>query len=78
MKRILITGANSYIGTSFEEYAKVHYPDEFKITTIDMIDSSWRDKDFSTYDIVFHVAVSIGADIDFCTHYLFRWIGFVC
>ena len=35
VKRVLITGANSYIGTSFENYVLEHYKDELKITTID-------------------------------------------
>lgn len=56
MKKILITGANSYIGTSFEKYIKENYPDEYSIDTVDMIDGSWREKNFSEYDIVFHVA----------------------
>ncbi len=56
MKKILITGANSYIGTSFEKYIKDHYNNEYIVDTIDMIDESWRDKDFSGYDSVFHVA----------------------
>lgn len=56
MKRILITGANSYIGTSFETYIKENYPDEYVIDTIDMIDEGWREKSFSGYDSVFHVA----------------------
>ena len=56
MKRILITGANSYIGTSFENYIKEHYPSEYIVDTVDMIDGSWREKDFSEYDSVFHVA----------------------
>lgn len=55
MKRILITGANSYIGTSFESYVK-QYPDKYQVDTVDMIDGSWRDKDFSSYDCVYHVA----------------------
>ena len=55
MKKILITGANSYIGTSFEDWLE-KYPDKYEIDTIDMIDSSWKDKDFSIYDVVFHVA----------------------
>ena len=29
MKKILITGANSYIGTSFEKYIKENYSDEY-------------------------------------------------
>ena len=56
MKKILITGANSYIGTSFESYINQHYPDEYSLDTVDMIDGSWREKDFSGYDAVFHVA----------------------
>ncbi len=56
MKRILITGADSYIGTSFERYIKEHYPEQYKIDTVDMIDGSWRKKSFSGYDSVFHVA----------------------
>ena len=56
MKKILITGANSYIGTSFEKYIKDNYPNDYVVDTVDMIDGSWREKDFSGYDSVFHVA----------------------
>lgn len=56
MKKILITGANSYIGTSFENYIKENYPDDYIVDTVDMIDGSWREKSFSGYDSVFHVA----------------------
>lgn len=55
MKKILITGANSYIGTSFENYLK-QWPDKYQVDTIDMIDGSWREKSFSGYDTVFHVS----------------------
>ena len=56
MKKILITGAGSYIGTSFEKYIKENYPDEYIVDTVDMIDGSWREKSFVGYDSVFHVA----------------------
>ncbi len=56
MKRILITGANSYIGTSFEKFIKENHSNEYEIDTLDMIDGTWRKKDFSGYDSVFHVA----------------------
>ena len=66
MKRILITGENSYIGTNFEAWARKKYPDEFIIDTIDMKGYSWREKSFEGYDCVFHVAgiahVDIGED----------------
>lgn len=63
MKRVLITGANSYIGLSFENYANEKYSDQLSIDTVDMIDGSWREKDFSCYDIVFHVAGLAHADV---------------
>lgn len=55
MKRILITGANSYIGTSVEKYLS-QWPEEYHVDTIDMVDGSWRRKSFEGYDSVFHVA----------------------
>lgn len=56
MKKILITGANSYIGMSFEKYIKENYSNDYVVDTVDMIDGSWREKNFSEYDSVFHVA----------------------
>ena len=55
MKKILITGANSYIGTSFETYM-AQWKKEYQVDTVDMIDGTWREKSFAGYDTVFHVA----------------------
>jgi UDP-glucose 4-epimerase len=55
MKNILITGANSYIGTSVEKWLRKE-PQKYKIDTLDMQDENWRENDFSPYDVVFHVA----------------------
>ncbi len=44
MKKILITGAGSYIGVSFETYIKQHFPDLYRVDTVDMIDGTWREK----------------------------------
>ena len=63
MKKILITGANSYIGTSFEKYIYGNYPDEYQIDTLDMMDSNWKEYDFSGYDSIFHVAGIAHADV---------------
>lgn len=63
MKKVLITGANSYIGMSFEKYAKEHYTDQLLTDTMDMVDGSWRKKDFSPFDIVYHVAGIAHADV---------------
>lgn len=61
-KRVLITGAFSYIGESFEAYAKKHYKGCFSIDTVDMRGEAWREHDFSSYDTVFHVAGIAHAD----------------
>lgn len=55
MKKILITGANSYVGVSVEQYLQ-KWPDDYRVDTIDMIDGSWRKRDFHGYDAVLHVA----------------------
>lgn len=55
MKKILITGANSYIGAAFENYLK-QWSDQYLVDTVDMIDGSWREKSFAGYDAVYHVA----------------------
>lgn len=43
-------------------YVKDHYPEDFQIDTVDMIDGTWREKDFSAYDAIFHVAGIAHAD----------------
>lgn len=62
-KKVLITGADSYIGVSFENWANQHHSGSLSIDTVDMIDGSWRETDFSTYDCVFHVAGIAHADV---------------
>lgn len=61
-KKVLITGAGSYIGETFRAYAAEHYP-ALEIDAVDMLDASWREKDFSEYDIVYHVAGIAHADV---------------
>lgn len=55
MKRILITGKDSYIGSSFEQWLK-QYNKLYEVSVVDMMDPGWRHTDFSGYDVVFHVA----------------------
>lgn len=61
MKNILITGANSYIGTSFEKYMKDYI--DYRIDTLDMRNPEWKKYDFARYDTVFHVAGIAHADV---------------
>lgn len=62
-KRVLITGAGSYIGEAFKNYAALYYP-ALIIDTVDMVDGNWRLFDFKPYDAVFHVAGIAHADIE--------------
>lgn len=54
MKNILITGSGSYIGMCFENYIK-EFPD-YSVETLDMINPEWEKKDFSSFDVIYHVA----------------------
>ena len=51
---ILITGAGSYVGTSVERWIKSH--SNHRVDTLDMLKDTWRDADFSQYDVIYHVA----------------------
>ena len=53
--KILITGKNSYIGMSFEKWLN-QWPDVYQVDTICLINDNWERRDFSQYDVVFHVA----------------------
>lgn len=55
MKKILIAGANSYIGTSFEKYM-LQFGEKYRTYTIDMIGGGWETKSFRGYDTIYHVA----------------------
>ena len=55
MKRILITGKDSYIGLAFKKYLE-KYPNDYYVEELDMLDEKWKQFDFSNFDVVFHVA----------------------
>ena len=55
MKKILITGLNSYIGTSFESYINNNFKD-YSIFTLDTKNENWQNFDFENFDAVFNVA----------------------
>ncbi|MBU5343518.1 NAD-dependent epimerase/dehydratase family protein [Caldifermentibacillus hisashii] len=55
MKKILITGKNSFVGTSFIKWLD-QYPEKYTIDSISLRDNSWREFDFSRYDVLLHVA----------------------
>ncbi len=62
LKKILITGTNSYIGTSVAKWLN-NSNNEYIVDTLDMMNSNWKEYDFSKYDTVFHVAGIAHADV---------------
>lgn len=62
LKKVLITGANSYIGESVKNWLN-NSVNEYDIYTLDMLNPHWKDHDFSKYDTVFHVAGIAHADV---------------
>jgi len=55
MEKILITGKNSYIGTSLIKWLE-DKKEDFYIEELDVKGERWKEYDFSSFDTVFHVA----------------------
>ena len=55
MKRVLITGAGSYVGGWVRRRLEQE-PERFYVEELDVQDDAWKSFDFSSFDSVFHVA----------------------
>lgn len=55
MKKILVTGVNSYVGNRFAEWVE-QYPDDYDVDRISVRNDKWKDIDLSIYDSILHVA----------------------
>ena len=55
MKRVLITGAGSYVGGWVRRRLE-REPEKFVVSELDVQDDAWRSFDFAGWDAVFHVA----------------------
>ena len=55
MKKILITGAGSYVGESVRRYI-LSTSSDFQIDAVDTMGDNWKNADYSRYDVVYHVA----------------------
>ena len=56
MKKVLITGAGSYVGEGVRRYILAKMPGEYQIDSVDTIGDNWKKADYSQYEVVFHVA----------------------
>ncbi|MCD8555147.1 MAG: NAD-dependent epimerase/dehydratase family protein [Bacteroides graminisolvens] len=55
MKKVLITGAGSYVGESVRKYI-LSTSSDFEIDAVDTMGDNWKKADYSKYDVVYHVA----------------------
>lgn len=62
MKKILITGKNSYVGSSVKRYLE-QWPKEYSVEEISVRGDEWKKLDFSKYDTIFHVAGIAHVDV---------------
>lgn len=60
-KKILITGAGSYIGTAVSRWLSV-FGGHYEVTQLNMHGDDWKQHDFSVYDAVLHTAGIAHAD----------------
>ena len=56
MKKVLITGAGSYVGESVRRYIMAKMPGQYQIDAVDTVGDNWKKADYSQYEVVFHVA----------------------
>lgn len=55
MKRVLITGANSYTGNAITQYL-ASWPGKYHVSSISLRNDSWKSENFSAFDSVIHTA----------------------
>lgn len=55
MKRVLITGANSFVGMNIEKWL-LKGSEAFQVDTVDTMNDAWKKAELSKYDTIFHVA----------------------
>ncbi len=55
MKRVLITGAGSYLGKNIQNFL-AQTPDQFQTETLDVRTQEWKEHSFAGFDAIVHVA----------------------
>ncbi|PAV31095.1 NAD-dependent epimerase [Virgibacillus profundi] len=55
MKRVLITGVNSYVGNNLASWLEKS-PEQYAVDCISLRNDAWREMNFSVYDSIVHVA----------------------
>ena len=56
MKKVLIVGANSFIGKAVETWLTEKHPGFYLVKAVEAKNGAWKKADFSQFDVVFQVA----------------------
>lgn len=56
MKKVLIIGANSYIGKKFNSYVQNNHINNLSVFLVSASDGSWKSIDFKSFDCILHLA----------------------
>ena len=62
MKKILITGAGSFVGTAVQKHLE-SFDDRYEVQAVGTKNGDWKNMDFSTFDTVYHVAGLAHSDV---------------
>lgn len=57
MKKILITGSHSYVGSSFQAYLAEN--PEYCLTCLSVRDDGWKNQSFQNIDVIYHCAAIV-------------------
>lgn len=61
MKRILITGAGSYLGRSLRDYLG-QWPERYQVEAVSVRGDSWKALRFQGYDVIYHTAALVHSE----------------
>ncbi|KGI86321.1 NAD-dependent epimerase [Exiguobacterium mexicanum] len=56
MKKVLITGANSYVGNAFKQWIEANHYNAVQVDTVGMRNGEWKTISFDDYDAILHAA----------------------
>lgn len=59
MKKVLVIGANSYIGQKFNEFVNNTKMHDVEVDLVSASDGAWSQVDFSVYDTVLHLSAIV-------------------
>ena len=63
MKRVLIVGSHSYLGTALASYL-AQWPEEYRVESMSVRDDAWRERSLEGFDAVYYTAALVHREQD--------------